>query len=317
MKFDRKPNLGIKLGHHQYKLLLCLKKGMYEAQISRQLKTPRQTMHNRIKRLIDIGLIKIDVKTSCTLYKITRLGYISLSSYNAQLSRYLRGKDKTRMHRLNIKFKITDNNLKAKFDKNYKINNWIQSYTSIKFPIGITLKKTTKSIIVMFHEFETKKSRCLTEFFQHVMRGTTYAYYYLKKEHKITIDIFSGIVTDQHLINESPEFEKKIDKNKTTVMELARISKSVFPTEIKAKAWIDHSKGLPEIETNDFLYEEKLLMMPEYTEKIAQTFIPTMEELTKQIHLHLQVQKDTQVLMKGIGQSISEIAKYIKKQNKG
>lgn len=323
MKFDTNPKNIRKLRNYQYKLLICIKKGIYSKQIARQLNEPNTTIHDRLNRLIDIGLIKKDVKSSCTLYKITRLGYICLSSHRSELSRYLRGRGKTRMHRLNIKFRIIDNNIKAKFEKNYKLNNWIQRYTTVKFPIGITIKKTPKSVIAMFHEFETKKSSSLTDFFQHIMKGINYVYYFLIKEYKIKIDIFSGIITDQHIVNEMPELDKKLDKKVTTVMDLARVSKSIFPTEISAKAWIDRSQGMPEVETNDFLYEEKLLMMPEYTEKIAHTFIPTMEELTKQIYLHLQVQKDTQKIQKKtniniehFGNGVSRLVKVIQKLEK-
>lgn len=285
---------------------------MYAKQISRQLNIPRSTIQDRLKRLIDIGLLKKEIKTSCTLYKMTRLGYIYLSSYRAELSRYLRGKSKTRMHRLNIKFRIIDNNIKAKFEKNYKLNNWIQRYTTVKFPIGITIKKTPKSVIAMFHEFETKRSSSLTDFFQHIMKGINYVYYFLIKEYKIKIDIFSGIITDQHIVNEMPELDKKLDKKVTTVMDLARVSKSIFPTEIRAKSWIDRSHGMPEVETNDFLYEEKLLMMPEYIEKLSSTFMPTMQDLSKQIYLHLQVQKDTQIIMKEIGKNIKQTGETLK-----
>ena len=294
---------------YTYKLLLAIKKGEYPAQIARHLKTPENTIKSRIKRLIKIKYIKEDLRTCFVIYRLLPKGYNYIKRYNDDISRYLRGKNKTRLHRLNIKFPITDNNLKVTLQKSYSLNNWIQEYSKVVFPIGITIKRTPKSIIAMFHEFETTRGQALTDFFSHIFRGTYYLYYYLKKEKGITIDIFEGILTDQHLVNESPELKDIVDKKKTTMIDLARKAKSVFPTIIGAKAWLDHSKGLPEIETNDFLYEEKLLLMPENIEKLANTLTPAIVDLTKQINLHLVIQKETLEVLK-------EIRGYFKNGNK-
>lgn len=283
---------------YTYKLLLAIKKGQYPAQIARQLKIPESTIKSRIKRLIKLRFIKEDLRTSFVIYRLLPKGYNYNQRYKDELSRYLRGKRKTRLHRLNIKFPITDNNLNVTLQKSYSLNNWIQEYSKVVFPIGITIKRTPKSIIAMFHEFETTRGQALTDFFSHIFRGTYYLYYYLKKEKGITIDIFEGKLTDQHLINETPELKDIVDRKKTTIIDLARKAKSVFPTIIGAKAWLDHSRGLPEIETNDFLYEEKLLLMPENIEKLANALTPAIVELTKQINLHLEIQKQTLKVMK-------------------
>ena len=277
-----------------YKLLLAIKKGQYPSQISRQMKIPKSTIKSRIKRLKKIGFIKEDIRTNFVIYRLLPKGYYYIQRWKDDISRYLRGQSKTRLHRLNIKFPITDNNLKVSLDKSYELNNWIQEYTNVSFPIGITIKRTTKSIIAMFHEFETNKSSCLTDFFNHILKGSYYVYYYLIKEKGIKIDIFSGVITDQHIVNESPQISARADKKKVTMLDLARQSKSLLPTEISARAWLDHSKGLPEIETNDFLYEERLLQMPETISAI----IPVMAELTKQINLHLEIQRQSLKVLK-------------------
>lgn len=299
-----------KLRHYQYKMLIYIKKGNYARSISRQMKMPESTVKDRIYRLLELGLIKEDVKTTATFYKLTKKGYEAVKTFECRLSRYPRQKIKTRMHRLNIKFKIIKDNDTAKFDREYELNNWIQRFITVKFPIGLTIKKTSKSIIAMFHEFETDNSRTIDDFFNHVMRGIQYTYYYCLKKLGIEIDVFEPKVLDQHIVNERPDLAGKIEEGKTTTLDLQRRAKSYFKTDIKAKAWIDHSRGTPEIETNDFLYQEKLLAMPEKIDLIENNLLPVIHDLTRQMALHLQVMEDMR-------DSLKEMKGYFKERRKG
>lgn len=297
-----------KIRRYHYKILILIKKGSYAEKISRQTKTPVSTVKDRIRMLLDNGFVKVDVKSSATFYKLTKKGYEVIKAYNAGFSRYLRQK-KNRLHRLNVKFPILEDNKEAKFDREHKLNNWIQKYTTLSFPIGVTIKKTSKSIIAMFHEFETDNTRTLTDFFNHVMKGTNYVYYYCMKRLDIRIDIFNGEVIDQHLVNEMPELKGKIEESKTTTLSLNRKAKSFFKTKINAKAWIDHSKGMPEIETNDFLYEEKLLAMPENMEALRKELTPAVIELRNEIRVHLEIQRETLTALKEIGKQLGKFHK--------
>lgn len=276
-----------------YKILLLLKEGQYASKISRQLNMPKSTVKDYIKRLLDNGLIKLDVESGAKFYRLTKAGHIYLSQYLGRVSRYHRGLGKTRLHRLNIKFPITKDNPNAKFGKEHNMTNWIQRYTKINYPIGITLQKNAdKSIVAMFHEFETEKSRTFTDFFNHVMRGVYYVYYHLKERYDIEVNAFGIEVIDQHIANERPDLDGKLDDKKKTTISLNRKAQSYFPANFDSKAWIDFSKGIMEIETNDLLYEERLLLMPENVDRLTKSAIPVMNELRKDIQMHLQVMRD-------------------------
>lgn len=308
-----------KLRHYQYKTLFLIKNGHYTSSISRQMKVPRTTVEDRIKRLLAIGLIKIDVKSSAVFYRLTKKGYEAMKFYGDDFSRHPRQKAKTRLHRLCVKFQILKDNEEAEFDNEYELNNWIQKYTRIRFPLGITIKKTSKSIIAMFHEFETDNSRCLEDFFNHIMRGTYYVYYYCMNKLGITIDIFGMEVIDQHIVNEAPELSGKISESKTTTLDLQRKAKAHFKANFGAKAWLDHSKGLPEIETNDFLYEENLLAMPERIESMEKRLVPVLNELSRQIALHLEATREWKDSARDIRDSLKEMMGYFRNStgNKG
>lgn len=284
------PKKGKKIQLLNYKILQCIKKKMYASQIARQLSVKRTTIDYRINRLHAKGLIEMEVYSSCKLYKLTNEGNIYIEKY--KMPKTSLPTKKSRLHTLFVKFPILKDNPNAKWDRvNRSFKNWVPKYTTVTFPIGITIKKTPKSVILCFHEFETARNRSFTDFFNWVMRGTNYAYYYLMNKQGIKIDVFNGEVTHQHIGNEEPDMQGD-PKIKTTVG-LKRKAQSFYPTDIKAKAWFDKSKGPWDWETNDLLYQERLLLMPENVHVIARQLQPAIDLLTQQVNLHLEVQRET------------------------
>lgn len=288
LKKKHDANIAKKSWRDAYKMLILVRDGHYSSAIARMMKLPRTTCDHRIRRLEATGFVRLDVKSAANFYKLTKKGYEFIKDYRCQLSRYRGEQGKNRMHRLNVKFKILRDNEKAVFGSEHEMNNWIQKYTRLTFPIGITLQKNPDTIVVMFHEFESDKRRTFTDFFNHVMRGTYYVYNMLREKYGIIIDVASAETTDQHLANERPDLDGKLDNKKRTALGLNRKASSYFPFKKPARSWLDYSKGMPEIETNDLLYEERLLMMPETIQAINDKFTPALERLTAQIELHLQ-----------------------------
>lgn len=257
-----------KVRRSTYKILLLVRDGCYAGQMARYLNTPASTIRSRLKRLVSTGFVKRDIRLNFRLYKLTAKGYRYIKAFNDELSRYLRQQGKSRLHRLDVRFPIVKDNPNAKLDRiNERFTNWMPEYTRVTFPIGLTFMRTTRAIVVKFHEFETENRTCLTDFFSHVLRGCFYAFRFMKDRYGIEIDIPEKI-TDQHIVNEKPDLRGKVDKRKTVTLGLNRRAKSVVDTDLKGKAWLDHSRGMPEIETNDFLYEERLLSMPEKVDHI-------------------------------------------------
>lgn len=286
---------GIRVRYYQYKLLLLVHKKYYPEQMSRQLKIPSSTIGSRIKVLADNGFIVLDFKSNSNFYKLTSKGYRAIKDFNNELSRYPR-QGARRLHRLSLNFPILQDNENVHFDKvNKKFNNWNPEYTKISFPIGMTFKRTPKTICVIFHEFEITKGKMSgTEFFGHVLRGCFLAQYHMRDKYKIEIGIPEKI-TDQHIVNEEPEQSDKIDKNVTVTKKLNRKAQGYIETDMEGKAWIDHSKGMPEIETNDFLYEENLLAVPERVQRIenaVDSLTPAVSMLAEQIKTHMVVMND-------------------------
>lgn len=296
------PKMKKKSWHLRYKVLLCIRKGMFASQIARQLNLKRTAVDYHINRLQAMNLIELDVYSSAKLYRLTEQGNIYIQDY--KMPKMSLPTKKSRLHALRITFPILQDNPDAEFERvNQRFKNWIPKYTTIRFPIGITIAKTPNKIIAMFHEYETSRQKCFTDFFNWAMRGSLYVYYFLMNRMRIKIDIFNIEATHQHLANEDPDLDGIVDRKQTTELALKRKAKGFFKTNIPAKAWLERSKGITEIETNDFLYQERLLTMPETIDRLGRDMVPMMQALTKEVNIHLELQRET--------------LKYMKKLNRG
>lgn len=296
------------------KILKLIHSGMYQKQIAEALKMRKNTLKYHIDKLLSFGFIEREFRSSFVKFRVTNKGkrFMNLK-FNRSSKFSLRVRDaSSRLHNLKIKFPILEDQDKGNWEKETPINNWIKKFSYIDLPVKITIEKTPTHIIAHFHQYETSRKMFLTEFFSWVMRGTFYLYYYLIREKGIKIDVFSGEVINQHIANHTPEHEKNVDKQMTLEISLNRNAQSIMKTNMLAKAWIDRSEGPLEIETNDLLYEEKLLMMPELTYDLYHRVVPLMNtqitimnEFSKQIALHLEA-------VKGIKEGIEEFKNVVR-----
>lgn len=286
-----------------YRILKAIRKGMYPAQIARQLRVSKQLVAYYVKQAEKEGLVKLEFRTNFKSYILTEkgLGFIREVKKVSIPSM----KSSVRLHNLAVKFPVLRDNPDARWDRENELRNWIESYSTLSFPIGVTVKKTTRSVIMYFHQFVTEKPMFLSEFYNWVLKGIVLVQAWLSREKGILIDVMNGEVIRQHIANESPEFNRRVGRRTTVEVRLGRRARSVYPSREDAKAWIDRSLGNVDIETNDMLYEEKLLMMPEYMHEIASRFIPAVEEYARQIRLHLEV-------LQGIKQAVEELRAVFK-----
>jgi len=221
---------------------------------------------------------------------------------------------KTRAHRMVFKIPITkdnpENNIKwDKVNKGFK--NTEIKYVKILHPeIGITLAKVgSSSVLIYLHEKEFNRGLFTSDFTQYAFRAVYLCKHFLWQK-GIYIDELEVEVTQQHLANPEPEFDKNVDKKLTLEVGLGRDASSIFPMKEKGKAWIDRSKGLLEVETNDMVYAEKLALMPEKLFEIGnkqeifasnlEGYNKSLEVYSKNIKLHMEVMQDMRDTLKKI-----------------
>jgi len=249
-------------------LTLIHKKHYYGSRIARALGMSRQLVGYYLKKLEKEGLIKRELRTSFISYQLTEKG----KDFHRKLRGVLQSKnfslptmEELRLHNLAIKFPLLKDNPEFEWERaNDRIRNWVERYKT--FPqMDITLKKTTRSIILYLHQFNAKD---YSEFLNRLMLSILAIYSYLKR-HDIDIDIFNAKVISQHLaITMNRKLEESIKKvignRKVTIeKDLNRKAKSIYPSDLRAKAWIDWRLGRMELGTNDLEYMENFILMPE------------------------------------------------------
>ncbi len=145
-----------------------------------------------------------------------------------------------------------------------------------------------------------------------MLRIVIKAHDFLWERCRIFTDISKFDIIRQHIANRLQELDK-IEEGITVEVDLGRKAKSILNKTLdeNAKAWIDTSLKLPEIETNDISYEEKLLLQPEYVYhlyKLLPVLTTTLERFSEHLNLHLDV-------LQGIKQAFNNFNSNLKEFN--
>lgn len=295
------------------KLLELIEEGYYPTKIAKFLGSSVQNISRKLKYLEKKTFIK-KIKSYPVFFEISGNGKIWLERYKRGISTLssLPVRQPTQMttftensinfHDFKIKIPIMKEG-HAPETKKVKINNWIKQFARIELPIPLTIEITTKSAIL---HLTAKNLPRNTDFFakltQWYFLSVLSANSYLKQRGYV-LDLFSIEVISQHIASKTNETtDKEIPKGSVVEIDLKRKAESIAKTEGKAKAWIDRSDGIAEIETNDLTYEEKLLLMPETIERLDKKvdknneintkYYESIKQYTKQINLHLNVEKN-------------------------
>ena len=300
-----------------YRILVRLNSGLYPKQIARQLSISNQLVHYHIKKLEGLNYVKKVIKSSITVYELTDKGKQFLTTLKSKLNQNKKFSipmsEDIRTHNFIIKYPILKDESKMKFEKTIEMNNWSYGTKRLTYPLGITIKKTTNNVIVYLHQF---RANDFSEYLNYLMKSLVFVYTYLK-ERGILIDVMNGKTLGQHLaltLNKqtTESLEKIIGKRLYTEVNLGRTAKSVYPTDLKAKAWVDRSLGTLELETNDMMYLENFILMPERVtrfEKLGEFIIEQQYQFSKNLEKHMEV-------LNSIGEAIKELSKTIKELKK-
>lgn len=254
---------------------------------------------------------------SPALYSITARGKIALlriikhtksrtKSHKVSLPSLRHNEKKTRVHALAIKYPLLEDNFTGEWHKVVSsFKNSLKKYMFIP-EAKVTIEKTSKSIILHIHKKTIDPRELLSGYYEWLRIVEKIAYFHLLKK-GIKFDVFSPKVIRQHIATNAEEFEEKAGKG-TIEVALGRKAKSYFPSSMDAKAWLDRSNGLLEIESNDLTYKEKLALLPEFAFETNNhvfallgnfdTYNESLKEYSKNIKMHMSVMKNMNKTLK-------------------
>ena len=295
-----------------YRILVSINKGMYLSQMARKLGMSKQNVAYYLKKLEKEGYIQTEIRTSAKFYTLTEKGKEFLKKLRIKLTKSqkfsLPTTEEVRLHNLAIKFPILEDNPNFNWQRaNPNLKNWLEKYQTLD-QYGITLKKTTKHIIVYIHQFYAKD---YSEWLNKLLVRIALVDRYLR-DNGIKIDIFNGKVISQHIaitMNKQIEDSLKriVGKKITASINLGRKAKSVYPSDLKAKAWIDYSLGRMELESNDMEYIENFMLMPERVarfEKLGEFILEQQYQFSQNLALHMEILREMKETLKEIRDSL-------------
>lgn len=218
-------------------------------------------------------------------------------------------KPKINLHALQIEIPILEDNSKDDiWDYESEMKNWLAKYKKIEHPIGLTLRKTPKNVILYLHKRNLENLSDMTPL---LMKAVIFTYHYLL-EKGIKLDILEAKSNNLH-ITISDKFLQNLPKGTVIEVNLDKKPNQILEKDTleEAKVWTDASpyRG---VETNDIDYASKYLMMPEMVFKLQQSLPRLNESIEREIYnkqLHEAVLKDMREIMKQLPNAVANAVK--------
>lgn len=311
-----------------YRVLLRVRDGAYVTEIARQLGITHKRVRRIVQKCVDLGYLELVFYEAFKKYKLTPQGEEFLV-----LCKKLAFQAKTapssicvsdspfRTHSLRYKLKILRQNPTADFSGEFQFSkknprNWTGFCFMLTFPTAMTIEVNPEFVVVNFHEFQSRPNEFLNTVFNVVWRGLFCVHAHFQKKYDILLDVSSPEWINAHIANERPDLNDKLPKSSVVSVDLERKAQFIFPGDLGAKAWFDRSKGggRPELETNDLLYAEKLLLMPETVDRLFRELAPAVDtnsvqvaEFARQLALHLAAIEGIKAGVEAEGRAVCEL----------
>lgn len=301
MKFKKISSQSSKLNIKLLNILIDLNNNLIMSDIAKKHNVGRNTIYYRVKKLENAKLVERLTRSNFVAFEVTGKGKDLIEQYkkgNVQdLS--LRKRSPINVHALKVKYPIIKDNELAKWDKEINVNNWVKKYYKIDIPIGITIEKTTKSIIFHYHTQDLDETDFIDQYHDLQLLGEYYGAKLLKDNFNIEIDPLRRKTLAQHIAFNDKELGKTRQKTRFKVR-LGVPSQDIYGKELRQEAelFTDGSPYTNTIETNCYERARRRIIMPETIADIQEKLIPTLDQLSYNIKLHLNTLEEMNKTLK-------------------
>lgn len=299
--------------------------GKYASQVAESLGMSPRMVSYHIGILKKAGLILEKMRDVFKSYELTEEGKKVLSEGQLQSSSSGTTRPKLRLHAMQATMRIVkDAPLPDSFwdSMNTHFRGWVPKYKKLPQPIGMTINKTTKDIVIYVYARELddpKEARELAN------RACLYVYQYMLK-HRVVLDIWSARIESQQYAMDAKTAQEVIRRGVFVEVGLGRPAEKLLPGDKppEALAWVDWSKKKlgrpPEVESNDLEYATRYIMMPEMVANILALQERSAELDVRQREIILQQNEKIDYLSDAINKHIpalvalTGISKELKRQ---
>jgi hypothetical protein len=275
------------------KIIELIKEGIYPSKISALLNISTTLVLRHLKYLEKEGKIKSYGKCP-KFYKILIKENPNPENPSLCVRKLIHN---TTIHDLKIKYSIIKKGIKLK-GKTIKVNNWEKTFIPLEGKPNITLELTTNSIIAHVHRFEMPSNMDFISAFSSILHEITAKITLFMNSKGYSINNRTPTIISQHIANDAKDLDNEIANGAVFQINLNHKAKTPLgEMKQEAKAWVDKSGGLAEIETNDTIYEKELLEMPLKMAKMERTTREMMDVLAGLVETNTAQTKALQYLM--------------------
>jgi len=296
------------------KLLKLADEGLSQQNIAKTLGCSPSTILRSFRKLEKEGVVEI-IKGCPTFYKLIKknkfsMGETKRNSPRRNTTQFSSSKNRRSdvtflqdclyLHDYKVKFRIMRKGIPPK-GIIIKYHNWKANSYAFARPFKHKILLTTRSIIVFIYKTPLPRNMSYEQKIHNLtsMVDSIAANFAMKNGYGI--DIIHSKVISQHIsANPAKVIDENVPDQTVATLRLARHAKSVKGMlKEEAKAWVDKSSGLTDIESNDLAYERMLLELPIKVNLMERQFA-AIGEYTEQIRLHMAVQRETLRTLKSI-----------------
>jgi len=307
------------------KILTTLYKSRSQSQLRKMLCISKQNLDYYIKKLSSSNLIDINKLGRYNILTLTEKGKeFQIKNFDQKAVGYYNFLTKTRIHNYQIQIECTYVNFPylKKAAKQHKLGK-APYYILKNSPMDMTLKFTnTKKLIIYIHKKEIEPTiRDLAIFNKELFKRLFYIFKWL--EYKGIAIVDPTTIKDNYIetANKTTEGLDSLTSQQHKVTEFLDRKAEGFISKRndQAKAWLDKSEKVCEIETNDIEYERKLLLMPELTFNISKMVpkqMDILDKFTSQLQLHLNAINDIRIGIQEFNKTTVKLNKTIDKLGK-
>jgi DNA-binding Lrp family transcriptional regulator len=280
------------------RILRLVKEGASRPEIEKALGLYPSKAQYYLARLEKAGLIRT-IRSYPRTYELTAKGLRVLLQGDLQVKTVrptgAPGPKQVRVHAVQIIIPVLKQGETLPMKKEIPLKGWVQRIVDISdlgIDLDATIEITSKHVRVYVHSFNVKQSvQGWVQVAEYIGKIVNVVWFAMRR-YGWDIDNIHYKVVNQHLENPAPEYEKVAQGEVET--HLGRQATSIAGNTMNqpAKAWTDKSPGVLTMETNDALYEQKLLLMPEYVDAMYNKVVPLMDEYNKNIALHLDTLRE-------------------------
>lgn len=267
--------------------MVLVAQGLPQKAMQENMKIKRKNLEYHLKKLETAGLIRKVPGTKPLFFELTEAGKQHIANKGQNLSVGIRT-PLIKIHNFSVEMPLVRDVSQGFWEKSWELNNWIKSFKDLQ-GLGVSVERTPKTVTINFRPQEVREENITPLIFNGVFSIVGHL-----AKNGVEVNPWGMKISRQEYASDQPLVKPLTDRGVTYRQSLGRPVQKIFTTdpEREAAAWLDHSQGRPEVDTNDLAYAKDVIRMPAAITEIRELTTMSFEfqkVYTENLKLHMGV----------------------------